>query len=453
MGDKTRFFCTDCGHESLKWVGKCPGCGAWNSMAEGLVTKKSGQPRSRVVLNALVPLGQVKADNKGRMSTSSQELDLVLGGGLVPGSVVLVGGDPGIGKSTLMLQTAHALVVGGRKVVYASGEESLEQLRLRAERLGIKAGELLVTTETDIGKLLSLLSEAAPAMVVVDSIQTMQSDAMPSAPGSVGQIRECAAALIKFAKEADVSIFLVGHVTKEGAIAGPRILEHMVDAVLYFEGERHLAFRLLRAVKNRFGSTNEVGVFQMGSQGLVDVKNPSELLLTERPVDVAGSVVVPILEGTRPLLVELQALLSPANYGSPRRTTSGVESNRVAMILAVLERRAGFDMSHQDSYVNAVGGMKVSDPAADLAIAVCLASSLRNTRINRELAVLGEVGLTGEIRGVSRIEARVAEAAKLGFKQLIVPARHRKELANVASTIVIHPVEHLAEALQAAWSL
>ncbi|MBS3873753.1 MAG: DNA repair protein RadA [Firmicutes bacterium] len=453
MGDKTRFFCTECGQESLKWVGKCPGCSAWNSMAEGLVTKKSGQARARVVVNALVALGEVKADNKARMSTSSQELDLVLGGGLVPGSVVLVGGDPGIGKSTLMLQTAHALVLQGKKVVYASGEESLEQLRLRAERLDIKAGELLVTTETDVGRLIELLRAAGPAMVVVDSIQTMQSEAMPAAPGSLGQVRDSAAHLIRFAKETEVSIFLVGHVTKEGAIAGPRVLEHMVDAVLYFEGERHLAFRLLRAVKNRFGSTNEVGVFQMGSRGLADVKNPSELLLTERPVDVAGSVVVPILEGTRPLLVELQALLSPANFGSPRRTTSGVESNRVAMILAVLERRAGFDISHQDSYVNAVGGMKVSDPAADLAIAVCLASSLRNTRINRQLAVLGEVGLTGEIRGVSRVEARAAEVAKLGFKELIVPARHRKELANLGGTIVIHPVEHLAEALHTIWNI
>ncbi|MBT9135704.1 MAG: DNA repair protein RadA [Firmicutes bacterium] len=453
MGEKTRFFCTDCGQESLKWVGRCPGCGVWNTMVEGLVAKKSKEPRLRTVENPLVPLGSVTALGKTRILTHSPELDLVLGGGVVPGSVVLVGGDPGIGKSTLMLQAAHALVSQGRKVVYASGEESLEQIRLRAERLDARAGELLVTTETDVSQLITLLQAAAPEVVVVDSIQTMYNNVLPSAPGSVGQIRECSALLIRLAKESGMSIFLVGHVTKEGAIAGPRVLEHMVDAVLYFEGERHLAFRLLRAVKNRFGSTNEVGVFQMGLRGLVDVANPSELLLTERPVDVAGSVVVPIIEGTRPLLVELQALLSPANYGNPRRTTSGVESNRVAMILAVLERRAGLDITHHDSYVNAVGGMKVGDPAADLAIAVCLASSLRNTRINRQLAVVGEVGLTGEVRGVSRIETRAAEVAKLGFKHFIVPSRHSKELNALGGAMTLYPVDNLGEALQVAWNL
>lgn len=454
MRDKTRFFCTECGQESLKWVGKCPGCGAWNTMVEEPVSRKAQATKTKGTVQKPVPLTEIKVEKLTRIPTASRELDRVLGGGLVPGAVVLVGGDPGIGKSTLMLQTSNAIAASGRRVVYASGEESMEQIRLRAERIGVKAAELYVTPETDVTELIEQIRALAPEVAVIDSIQTMNLHELTSAPGSVGQIRECTGRLIRLAKESGVSIFLVGHVTKEGSIAGPRVLEHMVDAVLYFEGERHMSFRLLRGVKNRFGSTNEVGVFQMDTLGLKDVDNPSELLLTERPCDVAGSVVVPVLEGTRPMLIEMQALLAPASYGTPRRTTSGVESNRVAMILAVLERRAGFDISFQDSYVNAVGGIRVADPAADLAIAVCLASSLRNTRINRELAVVGEIGLTGEVRGVSRIDARVAEVAKLGFKHLLVPERNASELKRLVSKEVsIHPVGSVAQALQTTWSL
>lgn len=400
-----------------------------------------------------VPLNEVKAERQARITLDSSELDRVLGGGLVPGSVVLVGGDPGIGKSTLMLQSAEAIAKQGKRVLYFSGEESLEQIRLRADRLSVNSKELFVAAETDVTLLVEQVQKLAPAVVIIDSIQTVYSPELSSAPGSVGQVRESASKLIRLAKETGVAVFLVGHVTKEGAIAGPRILEHMVDAVLYFEGERHLSFRLLRAVKNRFGSTNEIGVFQMESGGLSDVANPSQLLLAERPVDVAGSIVVPLMEGTRPMLIELQALLAPASYGNPRRTTSGVESNRVAMVLAVLERKVGLDISFQDSYVNAVGGIRVSDPAADLGIAICLASSFRNSKLPRDLAVVGEVGLTGEVRGVSRVELRAAEARKLGFKRLIVPRSNSLELEQAKNRPEIIAVSSLHEALQATWNM
>ncbi|MBS3949594.1 MAG: DNA repair protein RadA [Peptococcaceae bacterium] len=452
MRDKTRFFCTQCGQESLKWVGKCPGCSEWNTMVEELVSRKTSAPRAVLARHPIL-LKDVKAESLSRIPVGSPELDRVLGGGLVPGSVVLVGGDPGIGKSTLLLQTAEAIASIGKRVLYFSGEESLEQMRLRASRLGVDSNELYVAAETDVNILIEQAQGLNPAVVIIDSIQTVYSGDLSSAPGSVGQVRDCAGRLIRLAKDTGIAVFLIGHVTKEGAIAGPRILEHMVDAVLYFEGERHLSFRLLRAVKNRFGSTNEVGVFQMESGGLKDVDNPSELLLTERPTDVAGSIVVPLMEGTRPMLIEIQALLAPASYGNPRRTTSGVEGNRVAMVLAVLERRVGFDISFQDSYVNAVGGIRVSDPAADLAIAICLASSLRNAKIPRDVAVVGEVGLTGEVRGVSRIDVRAAEVKKLGFKRLIVPKSNGIELTRLSNKPEIFPVQSLHEALQATWNM
>ena len=421
-------------------------------MVEEPVSRKTSAPRGVLARHPIL-LKDIKAENLTRIPVGSAELDRVLGGGLVPGSVVLVGGDPGIGKSTLLLQTAEAIATMGKRVLYFSGEESLEQIRLRASRLGVDSNELYVAAETDVNILIEQAQSLNPAVVVIDSIQTVYSGDLSSSPGSVGQVRDCAARLIRLAKETGIAVFLIGHVTKEGAIAGPRILEHMVDAVLYFEGERHLSFRLLRAVKNRFGSTNEVGVFQMESGGLKDVENPSELLLTERPTDVAGSIVVPLVEGTRPMLIEIQALLAPASHGNPRRTTSGVESNRVAMVLAVLERRAGFDISFQDSYVNAVGGIRVSDPAADLAIAICLASSLRNTKIPRDVAVVGEVGLTGEVRGVSRIDVRAAEVKKLGFKRLIVPNSNGLELTRISNKPEIFPVRSLQEALQATWNM
>ncbi len=454
MRIKTRFFCTACGHETLKWGGQCPGCGAWNSLVEQLVAKEPPSRRRQGERSGPIPLVSVKAENIGRISTGSRELDRVLGGGLVPGSVVLVGGDPGIGKSTLLLAVSNAVAEGGRRVVYASGEESMEQLKMRAERLQAQCRELYATPETDTASLIDQVQTLKGEVLVVDSIQTMTVSELAAAAGSVGQVRESAARMIRLAKDTGVAVILVGHVTKDGTIAGPKLLEHMVDAVLYFEGDKQMSFRLLRAVKNRFGSTSEVGVFSMHGTGLKDVDNPSELLLAERPADVVGSVVVPIIEGTRPMLIEMQALLAPAGYGTPRRTTAGVESNRVAMILAVLERRVGLMVSCQDSYVNAVGGIRVIDTAADLAVAVSLASSMRDTRINRRLAVVGEVGLTGEVRGVGRVDARIAEAAKLGFSHIIIPKRNAAEaVSQAAAGIQVHPVETLATALTATWNL
>ncbi|MBT9176142.1 MAG: DNA repair protein RadA [Firmicutes bacterium] len=454
MRDKIRFFCTACGHETLKWGGQCPGCSAWNSMVEQMVSKAAPRHHPRRENTKPIPLVNVRTENINRIPTGSRELDRVLGGGLVPGSVVLVGGDPGIGKSTLLLAVGNAIAAAGRRVVYASGEESMEQLKMRAERLQAECSELYATPETDVAALLDQVQAIKGEVLVVDSIQTMSVSELASATGSIGQVRESAARMIRVAKETGVAVVLVGHVTKDGAIAGPKLLEHMVDAVLYFEGDKHMSFRLLRAVKNRFGATSEVGVFSMCGNGLRDVDNPSELLLAERPADVVGSVVVPIIEGTRPMLIEIQALLAPTGYGTPRRTTAGVESNRVAMILAVLERRVGLDVSFQDSYVNAVGGIRVLDTAADLAVAVSLASSLRNTRVNRELAVVGEVGLTGEVRGVGRIEGRITEAAKLGFKRIIIPKRNAAEAVSLTlPRIQVHPVETLAAALTATWGL
>lgn len=454
MRIKIRFFCTACGHETLKWGGQCPGCGAWNSMVEQMVSKAAPSHHPRRENTKPIPLVSVRTENISRIPTGSRELDRVLGGGLVPGSVVLVGGDPGIGKSTLLLAVGNAIAAAGRRVIYASGEESMEQLKMRAERLQAECSELYATPETDVATLLDQVQAMQGEVLVVDSIQTMSVSELASAAGSIGQVRESAARMIRAAKETGVAVVLVGHVTKDGAIAGPKLLEHMVDAVLYFEGDKHMSFRLLRGVKNRFGATSEVGVFSMCGNGLRDVDNPSELLLADRPADVVGSVVAPIMEGTRPMLIEIQALLAPTGYGTPRRTTAGVESNRVAMILAVLERRVGLDVSFQDSYVNAVGGIRVIDTAADLAVAVSLASSLRNTRVNRELAVVGEVGLTGEVRGVGRIEGRITEAAKLGFKRIIIPKRNAAEaIALALPRIQVHPVETLAAALTATWNL
>ena len=454
MRDKIRFFCTACGHETLKWGGKCPGCGAWNSMVEELKSSGAERNRKRREDTRPIPLVTVKAEKLSRLPTGSRELDRVLGGGLVPGSAVLVGGEPGIGKSTLLLSVANSVATLGKRVVYASGEESMEQLKLRAERLQAECGELYATPATDTEALIDQVQTLRGDVLVVDSIQTMSIAELASAAGSIGQVRESAARMIRFAKETGVAVILVGHVTKDGAIAGPKLLEHMVDAVLYFEGDKHMSFRLLRAVKNRFGATSEVGVFSMQGTGLKDVDNPSELLLAERPTDVVGSVVVPIIEGSRPMLIEMQSLLAPTGYGTPRRTTAGVESNRVAMLLAVLERRVGLDITYQDSYVNAVGGIRVVDTAADLAVAVSLASSLRNARINRTLAVVGEIGLTGEVRGVGRIEGRIMEAAKLGFKHIIVPKRNATEAAAMAlANIEVHPVETLAVALTTTWNL
>ncbi|OPZ73372.1 MAG: hypothetical protein BWY80_00951 [Firmicutes bacterium ADurb.Bin456] len=423
MRVKTCYNCQECGHRSTRWLGRCPGCGAWNSFVEevslpagaALPVNPGGElPR---------PVTEVPALAEDCFPTELAELDRVLGGGIVPGSLVLVGGDPGIGKSTLMLQAAH-LLSRRLKVLYVSGEESARQVRLRADRLGVLSPGLLLLCETDLDAVEGQLRKLAPPVAVIDSIQTMFKAGIPSAPGSVGQVRECAAQLMRLAKSTGISIFLVGHVTKEGTLAGPRVLEHMVDTVLYLEGDRHQFFRVLRSIKNRFGSTHEIGIFEMSGRGLVEVANPSALFLIQRSrPDVPGSAVVAGLEGTRPLLVEIQALVSPTSYGVPRRMTAGVDYNRVALIAAVLEKRVGLNLGSQDLYVNAVGGVRLDEPAVDLAIACALVSSFRDQPVDPGLACAGEIGLTGELRPVTGAEKRIKEAFKMGFSRFLTAAQ------------------------------
>lgn len=427
---KTKYACQSCGYESPKWMGKCPGCNSWNTMVEEIETK-SAPNRNTIgsgVKQAALPLTQVASEEEPRYDTTIGELNRVLGGGLVPGSLVLVGGDPGIGKSTLLLQTSFALALNGYKVLYASGEESVKQIKLRADRLDSKTPPLYVVAENDMELIEEQIQAIEPDVLIIDSIQTVFHPAIQSAAGSVAQVRETTAQLMRIAKGKGIATFIVGHVTKEGAIAGPRMLEHMVDAVLYFEGERHNTFRILRAVKNRFGSTNEIGIFEMKDRGLAEVANPSELFLAERPVGVAGSTVVASMEGTRPMLVELQALVAPTGFVTARRMATGVDHQRVAMIMAVLEKRIGLMLQNQDAYVNVAGGVRLDEPAIDLAIAVSIASSFRDHPTNPSDVVIGEVGLTGEVRAVSRIEQRIREAAKLGFKRVIVPEKNIRGL-------------------------
>lgn len=439
---KTKFFCQQCGHEEFKWVGRCPGCGAWNTMVEELVSREAARGGSFTggiwpdSLAKPQPITEIGLGEEIRLGTGSQELDRVLGGGIVPGSLVLVGGDPGIGKSTLLLQVANAVSRINGPVIYASGEESDRQIGMRAQRLGALGSQLFVLAETNLGMVEGHLSAIKPRVLIVDSIQTVFREEISSAPGSVGQVRECTAHLLRMAKSTGTAIFLVGHVTKEGAIAGPRVLEHMVDTVLYFEGERHNSFRVLRAVKNRFGSTNEIGIFEMTEGGLREVVNPSELFMAQRPKGEAGSVVTVSMEGTRPVLVEIQALVTATTFGMPRRMTAGVDFNRVVLIAAVLEKRVGLHLGSQDIYVNVAGGVKLSEPAVDLGIAMALASSLRDRPLDPGLAVMGEIGLTGEIRAVSHLEKRVREAAKLGFTSCVVPAANARKLQGKAMQII-----------------
>lgn len=426
---KTKFFCTDCGYESPKWYGKCPGCGAWNSMVEETEKVVKTQGISSGIFHKKekpLPIINIESGQEPRILTGIGELNRVLGGGIVPGSLVLVGGDPGIGKSTLLLQTSNEMANSGRKVLYVSGEESVRQTKLRAERLGALSPNLYVMCESSIDGIEEAIDEVKPDFLVIDSIQTVYMPEVTSAPGSVSQVRECTARFMRVAKGQGIATVLVGHVTKEGAIAGPRMLEHMVDCVLYFEGERHHSYRLLRAVKNRFGSTNEMGIFEMNEAGLEEVLNPSELFLSERPLGVAGSTVVASMEGTRPMLVELQALVASTLFPSPRRMATGVDHNRMNLIIAVLEKRMGMFLQNQDAYVNLAGGVKLDEPAVDLAIAVSLASSFRDVPTKPYDVVFGEVGLTGEVRAVSRVEQRVKEAAKLGFKRVILPEKSLK---------------------------
>ncbi|WCK54663.1 DNA repair protein RadA [Aneurinibacillus sp. Ricciae_BoGa-3] len=424
---KSKFVCQECGYESPKWMGKCPGCGSWNTLVEELEEKSRAGSSTRLVSGSLArpsSITSIVGEEEARLDTKLSELNRVLGGGVVPGSLVLVGGDPGIGKSTLLLQTSQQLAANGNKVLYISGEESARQIKLRAERLGANSENLYVLAETDLLLLEQQITDMMPSVVIIDSIQTIFYPDITSAPGSVAQVRECTAHLMKLAKTKEIAIMIVGHVTKQGAIAGPRLLEHMVDSVLYFEGERHNTYRILRAVKNRFGSTNEIGIFEMVENGLAEVLNPSEMFLSERSLGVAGSTVVASMEGTRPVLVELQALVTPTGFATPRRMATGVDYNRIAMIMAVLEKRVGLLLQNQDAYVNVAGGVRLDEPAVDLAIAVSLASSFRDKQTHPYDVVIGEVGLTGEVRGVSRIEQRVREAQKLGFKRVIIPAKN-----------------------------
>ncbi len=423
MRVKIRYNCQECGHQSTRWFGRCPGCGAWNSLVEEINQPAGAAATAGTGGQLPLPVTEVPALAEDRFPTELAELDRVLGGGIVPGSLILVGGDPGIGKSTLMLQAAHQLS-RRLQVLYVSGEESARQVRLRADRLGALSPGLLLLCETDLDAVESQLRCLAPPVAIIDSIQTMYKAGIPSAPGSVGQVRECAAQLMRLAKTTGISIFLVGHVTKEGTLAGPRVLEHMVDTVLYMEGDRRQFFRVLRGMKNRFGSTHEIGVFEMSGKGLVEVANPSALFLIQRSrPDVPGSVIVAALEGTRPLLVEIQALVSPTGYGVPRRMTAGVDYNRVALIAAVLEKRMGLNLGSQDLYVNAVGGVKLDEPAVDLAIACALVSSFRDVPVDPVLACAGEVGLTGELRPVTGAEKRIKEAFKMGFSRFLTASR------------------------------
>ncbi len=422
-GKATVFFCQNCGYESAKWQGQCPACGEWNTFAEEPASaKKAAGTAGRSGLRAEpVLLSDIRADESERTSTGIGELDRVLGGGIVAGSLILVGGDPGIGKSTLLLQVCHNLVRQGTSVLYISGEESARQIKLRAQRLGDSQADLKVYCETNLESIRQALEKAKPQIVVIDSIQTMYSDAVASAPGSVSQVRESTGVFLQIAKGMGISVFLVGHVTKEGVVAGPRVLEHMVDTVLYFEGDRHAAYRILRAVKNRFGSTNEIGVFEMRDTGLAEVKNPSEYMLNGKLEDASGSVVACSMEGTRPVLVEIQALVCKSSLPMPRRTTAGTDFNRVNLLLAVLEKRAGIHLSTCDVYVNIAGGIKMTEPAIDLGLILAVVSSYKDIPVDEKLIAFGEVGLSGEIRAVSMAKQRVEEARKLGFLTVLMP--------------------------------
>lgn len=435
-GKKTVFFCQNCGHEESKWLGQCPACKEWNTFVEEKVTvPKAGNASALGPAGGAAPqpvlLTSVDTDDDERIRTGIGELDRVLGGGIVQGSLVLVGGDPGIGKSTLLLQVCQKLSAMGKKILYISGEESLKQIKLRADRMGTFSENLYLLCETNLELIRSSIERQKPDMAVIDSIQTMYNEEVSSAPGSVSQVRESTNVLLQLAKGLNIAIFIVGHVTKEGTVAGPRVLEHMVDTVLYFEGDRHVSYRILRGVKNRFGSTNEIGVFEMRREGLVEVENPSEYMLSGRPENASGSVVACAMEGTRPILMEIQALVCHSNFGMPRRTAAGLDYNRVNLLMAVLEKRAGLPLSSYDAYVNIAGGIRMNEPASDLGIVMAIASSYKNKPVPEDTIVFGEVGLSGEVRAVTMPEQRVAEAKKLGFKVCILPEVSRKSLKNM----------------------
>ena len=434
---KSVYFCQNCGHEESKWLGQCPMCKEWNTFAEEKVVSIKGQKSSGEKQVQAVTLSSVTTDEDERMTTELVELDRVLGGGIVPGSLVLVGGDPGIGKSTLLLQVCQKLSAMNKKVLYISGEESLKQIKLRANRMGEFSENLYLLCETSLNLIQTAIEREKPDVVVIDSIQTMYNEEIGSAPGSVSQVRESTNVFMQLAKGMNIAIFIVGHVTKEGTVAGPRVLEHMVDTVLYFEGDRHASYRILRGEKNRFGSTNEIGVFEMRKEGLVEVENPSEFMLSGKPENASGSVVACAMEGTRPMLMEIQALVCKSNFGMPRRTAAGIDYNRVNLLMAVLEKRVGLPLSGYDAYVNIAGGIRMNEPAVDLGIIMAVASSYKNRPVSEDTIVFGEVGLSGEVRAVTMPEQRVAEAKKLGFKVCVVPEVSLKSIGKVEGIEVI----------------
>jgi len=449
---RTKYVCSECGYESSGWLGKCPSCLKWNTLVEEVYEEPARQEMKAadLPLPSVMPLSEIEIPETLRIKTGSEELDRVLGGGLVPASLILIGGEPGIGKSTLILQVcAHVSRTG--KVLYVSGEESVSQVKLRADRLYAASPTVFMVSETSFEKIEKTIEKEKPDFAVIDSIQTVYSEMLSSAPGSVSQVREVTARLLRIAKKNGITVFVVGHVTKEGAIAGPRVLEHMVDTVLYFEGERHQDFRILRAVKNRYGSTNEIGIFEMSSSGLKDVANPSGLMLEGRARDQAGSAVAGLIEGTRPILVEVQALVCPTSFGMPRRQATGMDYNRMTMLMAVLEKKVGMQLSSFDAYVNAAGGFRLDEPAADLGVVAAIASSFRNRAIDPSTVFIGEVGLTGEVRAVNQVEKRISECLRLGFRRVIIPEMSksiRPEIKKDADIVMVSTVDQaLSEAL------
>lgn len=445
--NKTVFVCNECGYESPKWMGKCPACNAWNSFfEEKVVSSSSSNSGKKKEVSKPIELNKIEGKKEAKISTGFNELDRVLGGGLVNGSLILLGGEPGIGKSTLILQICNKIKTDG-KVLYVSGEESGEQIKLRADRLGIKNDNLLFLSETNIENIEENILSINPKLVIIDSMQTMYSEEITSAAGSVSQVREITAKIMRTCKENGVTTILIGHVTKDGNIAGPRVLEHMVDTVLYLEGERYFSYRMLRGVKNRFGSTNEIGMFEMEAEGLVEITDPSKVLISEREENPSGSVVIASMEGTRPLLVEFQALTTPTVYGLPRRTANGIDYNRLAVLIAVLEKKVGLNLGNQDVYLNVVSGLKINEPAIDLGIIAATVSSFKNIPIDTGTVVLGEVGLTGEIRSVNLIEKRIKEAEKLGFKKCVIPETNKKLLKENYKLDIIG-VKNINEAMK-----
>ena len=444
---KTTYYCSECGNETGKWMGQCPSCGAWNSLVEAPAEKRSVAVGSTRRFAAPKLLSELDAEEELRFSTGIHEFDRVLGGGAVRGSLVLVGGAPGIGKSTLLLQLCGQ-VSESEKILYVTGEESQRQLKMRAQRLGVGAGSIYVLAETDIASILGTIDELKPTILIVDSIQTMFDAETSSTPGSISQVRECTMRIMRSAKDNDYTAFVVGHVNKEGSIAGPKVLEHMVDCVLYFEGDQSLSYRILRAAKNRFGSTNEIGVFEMNDKGLTEVANPSEMLLSGRPANAPGTCVVAVMEGSRPVLAEIQALVTPSGFSGARRNANGIDYNRAMLLMAVLEKRAGLVLSGHDAYINVIGGLRLDETATDLAVVLAIASSFKDLPLGADLAAVGEVGLSGEVRSVSHLNQRLSEISRLGFKRCVIPAHVRDDVQAFPGLETI-PVKNVREAMRA----